>query len=99
MDSRTDDDAQLRRGVHLVLTAGVWGSAALLALGLVLHLARSPWERRALSAGIVVLMCTPLVRVAALAAGYARKRDWPFFWVSFGVLAMLGIGVLLGAGH
>lgn len=96
---RHEDDARLRRGVHLVLTSGVWASASLLALGLVLHLAGSPWDRRALSAGIVVLMCTPLVRVAALAAGYARARDWPFFWVSAGVLAMLGIGVLLGAGH
>jgi uncharacterized membrane protein len=96
---RPADDVELRHGVHHVLRAGVWGSGALLAVGLLLRLAHSGASRPCLRAGVVVLMCTPLTRVAALAIGYARRRDWPFFWVSFGVLAMLGVGMLLGATH
>lgn len=84
-----DDNAR----IAALLRGGVLVSGALLVLGL------AAGSTPVLRAGLLTLMCTPLARVAALAALYARRRDWPFFWISAGVLALLGVGVLLGSKH
>lgn len=99
MEARPGDDVELRVGVRRILRAGIWASGSLLVAGLLMTLAGAGAGRGALRLGLLVLMCTPLVRVAALAAGYARHRDWPFFWASAGVLALLGVGLLLGTKH
>lgn len=50
-----------------------------------------------LSLGIIVLMLTPAVRVAAAGVGYLLARDGLFAAVSLGVLAILAVSVLVGA--
>lgn len=93
------DETRLRERIHHLLLAGVSVSALLMAAGLSVL----PWERSlgqlAMRAGILVLMTTPVLRVAGLAAGYGWERNWPFFWASLGVLGLLGAGILLGLRH
>ena len=48
---------------------------------------------RPLRWGIVLLMLTPVVRVAVVTAGLALERDWTFTAVSFIVLAILLSGI------
>jgi uncharacterized membrane protein len=46
--------------------------------------------------GLLVLLATPIVRVAALLIGYLQKRMWLFFACSLVVLALLGLSLYLG---
>lgn len=78
-----------RRQISLLLAAGVWLSAALLALGLAMS--RPDWLR----AGLLVLLMTPPLRVAALAAVWAREKDWRFAAAAAGVLALMLSGAAL----
>ncbi|OGS01573.1 MAG: hypothetical protein A3G41_06225 [Elusimicrobia bacterium RIFCSPLOWO2_12_FULL_59_9] len=48
------------------------------------------------SLGIIVLLATPALRVAALLAGYARRRQWFFAAISASVLAVLALSLSLG---
>lgn len=50
-----------------------------------------------LSAGVLGLVFTPILRVALLAWVYLRLRDFTFFAVALGVLALLAISAALGA--
>lgn len=76
-----------------LLFAGVTISAVCLAAGLVLTLAGlSPAVANViLTAGLVILMITPVARVVASLVVYVRLRDWFFVAttiVVFGVLLM-----------
>lgn len=90
-----DKDEEIRQVIHRVLLYGVGASGALMAAGLLGSPDGDNWMR----AGILLLMATPAARVALLAAGYARRRRWGFFWVSALVLVLLGAGVLMGVRH
>lgn len=48
--------------------------------------------------GLLVLMATPISRVAILAAGWFREGDRRFAAVAGAVLAILALGVVLGVG-
>jgi uncharacterized membrane protein len=48
--------------------------------------------------GLVVLILTPAVRLAVLAAGWLAAGDRRFAAVALTVLALLGLGVWLGVG-
>lgn len=48
--------------------------------------------------GLLVLMATPLIRVAILGAGWARNRNYLFAGIALGVLALLGGSIWLGVG-
>lgn len=57
-------------------------------------------EPRALmSLGILVLIATPILRVALLAREFARRGDWRYAGISCAVLAVLALSVALGAGR
>jgi uncharacterized membrane protein len=43
--------------------------------------------------GIVLLMLTPVARVAVVTVGLALERDWTFTLVSLFVLAVLAAGI------
>jgi uncharacterized membrane protein len=43
--------------------------------------------------GILLLMLTPVARVAVVTVGLAIERDWTFTIVSFVVLAILASGI------
>lgn len=49
-----------------------------------------------LDLGLLVLIATPVVRVAVLAIGWAIDRNWRFAAVALAVLALLGAGMALG---
>lgn len=46
--------------------------------------------------GLLVLLATPVARVAGLLGVFAWRRSWRFCGVSLFVLAMLALGLILG---
>ena len=72
------------------LTVGLALSTVLLIFGLV---AGAPGPLRW---GIVLLMLTPVVRVAVVTIGLALERDWTFTIVSSVVLVILAFGIWVG---
>jgi uncharacterized membrane protein len=88
----TDAFARLSRWLEAILTAGLVASAGVLAAGLLLG------AERALFAGLVLLILTPVARVLAVAFGFAYARDWVFAAVSFVVLAVLATATAVGLG-
>ncbi|HEY7512199.1 MAG TPA: DUF1634 domain-containing protein [Vicinamibacteria bacterium] len=82
--------ARLNRWLEAILSAGLVASAGVLLGGLALG------SERTLHAGLVLLVATPVARVLAVTAGFAHARDWLFAALSFGVLAVLAIGTVLG---
>jgi uncharacterized membrane protein len=83
--------SRLERILGRVLGVGVAASSACLAAGLVMTLAggEGAVARALLTAGIVVLLATPVARVAVSSAGYAQRRDWLFVTLTLIVLLEL----------
>ncbi len=76
--SKADRDFESSLG--RVLGIGVLASTVCLAAGLVLTLLRpadGP-QRALLTTGLLLLMATPIARVAVSAVIYTRRRDWVF---------------------
>ncbi len=92
------DTSRLERIVGVVLRAGATASTVLLAAGLALVLGRPslPLGSILVSAGLCILMATPVARVVASVVGYATERDWTFFTLTATVLVIL-LGSLLVA--
>ena len=94
----TQDSQRLSQfEIHLgwLLVTGVMLSAASLALGLVLLVLSpaSPWPPHLLSAGLMILMATPMLRVVLSIVEYVRMREWLFVATTVVVLAQLAAGV------
>ena len=51
---------------------------------------------RMMAVGILALVLTPVVRVAALVVVWAREHDRRFAWVGIIVLVILLLGIVLG---
>jgi len=71
-----------------------WGtalSAVLLAAGLILSLSGAPFRFASAltSGGLIILLATPLLRVAASAVEYLLARDWLFAALTTTVLVTL----------
>ena len=73
--------------IELALKIGLALSTTLLVVGLVAGLDLS------LRAGILLLMLTPVARVAVVTVGLAVERDWLFTVVCLFVLAVLASGI------
>jgi uncharacterized membrane protein len=73
--------------IEKALKVGLALSTGLLLVGLVLG---APGLLRG---GILLLMMTPVARVAVVTVGLALERDWTFTLVSLFVLAILGSGI------
>lgn len=73
--------------IEIALTGGLVLSTTLLVVGLVMGTAGP------LRWGIILLMLTPVARVAVVTVGLALERDWTFTAVSLFVLAILGSGI------
>ena len=80
-----------------LLQAGVILAAVCLATGLALWMARgaSDLSHTALTAGLVVLMATPIVRVVVSLVAYIRMRDWFFVLTTVMVFLLLAVTVTL----
>ena len=79
--------------IEKALMLGLALSTGLLLVGLILGL---PGPLRW---GIVLLMLTPVARVAVVTVGLALERDWTFTIVSFFVLAILAGGIWVAVHH
>jgi uncharacterized membrane protein len=82
---------RLERSLGKILTAGVLASTCLLAAGLLLLLlgAASGIAAALTNAGLIVLMATPVARVAVSVIEYSLERDWLFAMLTTTVLIIL----------
>ena len=80
---------ELEDVIEKALMVGLALSTGLLVVGLILG-APAP-----LRCGLVLLMLTPVARVAVVTVGLALERDWTFMLVSLFVLAVLASGIWL----
>jgi uncharacterized membrane protein len=82
---------RLERWLGKILTAGVLASTGLLAAGLLLQLVGVELGTAAAltNAGLIVLMATPVARVAVSVIGYSLERDWLFAMLTTTVLIIL----------
>lgn len=95
---RAPDTNQLERILGTVLRTGALSSTLLLAVGLVLSMASPSLAlgHALTSAGLLILIATPVARVVTSVAGYAVERDWTFVVLTGTVLLIL-FGSLLVA--
>jgi uncharacterized membrane protein len=88
-----DDEGLAKTEVQIgrVLTAGTKISTLLLAIGLACALipSISSWAGPFLTGGLLVLLGTPMARVALSIVGFARHREWPYALFAGIVLALL----------
>jgi len=54
---------------------------------------------RLITAGLLTLLATPIMRVVVAGLIFVRDRDWFFAFFCLGVLCALFAGALLGHGH
>ena len=92
------NDAGISRlEVHLgrLLLGGVLTAAASLALGLTIWLtgALAAVANVLLTAGLMVLMATPILRVVVSIIEYVRMRDWFFVTTTLVVLIVLFVTI------
>jgi uncharacterized membrane protein len=90
------NDEDLERIIGRVLLVGVVTAGACLGAGLALSLVPTMSHAAGvlLSAGLVVLLATPIARVAASVVVYIAERDWLFVALTCTVLAELGAAVV-----
>jgi uncharacterized membrane protein len=88
------------RVVALVLRVGAFGCFFIMLTGLLVGLflpGRIPMgiER----AGVLLMLATPVVRVAVAGVLFLREEDWKYGAISFGVLTILLLGAVFGIGE
>ena len=88
------------RVVALVLRIGAFSCFFIMLAGLMIGLfapGRIPMgiER----AGVLLMLATPVVRVAVAGVLFLREKDWKYGAISFGVLAILLLGAVFGIGE
>ena len=99
-DAAAQDDPELRARVGRLLRYGSVLGGSLMALGLALAALNGAQAAAAwIKPGILVMILTPVLRVALIAVGFGLNRQWRFCGVSAGVLALLGWGIFLGLRH
>ena len=79
----------------MVLAAGGVLSFALLLLGALMQIAGSRLATQVLRAGVLVLMSTPVMRVAVSVFTFYRERDHKYMLIAFAVLVIVVVGALL----
>lgn len=83
-----------------LLRLGSIVAAILLAVGIgAMLLGHTGIAPQIISAGLLALLATPVMRVAAAGVIFARDRDWRFAFFCCVVLCALVAGVLLGRGE
>ena len=92
--TREPHDAE--RTLGRVLSVGTRASTALLVGGLVAAVAGAGRASHGLlAAGLLVLMCTPIARVAVSVVEFARGREWWFVLCTAFVLTLLAGSLIL----
>jgi len=88
-------DVAADRVLSLTLKFGAYAAFALIVAGLVLQLV-VPWGVRMTTAGLLVLLATPVLRIIVACLQFLRERDFRYALVSFGVLAIVVLAYVLG---
>ncbi|QXE90941.1 DUF1634 domain-containing protein [Geomonas subterranea] len=82
-----------------LLRLGSLVAAALLAVGIALMvLGQSAVAPRLITAGLLVLLGTPVLRVLVAAVIFVKERDWHFALFSLVVLCAVAAGIYFGKG-
>lgn len=88
------------KAVARVLRIGAFAGFAIMLSGVLtgafLH---SRLPGRLETAGVVVMLVTPLVRVFTSVILFLREKDWKYGAISFGVLLILLLGAVFGIGE
>ena len=73
-------------------------AAALLGVGiLAMLLGQTEFAPKLITAGLLVLLCTPVMRVVVAGFIFVREKDWHFAFFSLVVLCALAAGVYFGS--
>lgn len=83
--------ARLLRIGSLVAAALLGAGICLMAIGL------TGFAPKLITAGLLFLLSTPVLRVFAAAVIFVRERDWYFALFSAVVLCSLALGIFLGS--
>jgi Protein of unknown function (DUF1634) len=92
----TDADiSRLEAILGRLLLGGVLSASGCLTAGLTLWLTRvaPPIANALLTAGLMILMATPILRVVVSLVEYTRMRDWFFATTTLVVLIVLAVTV------
>lgn len=88
------------RVVALVLRVGAFSCFFVMLAGLAIGLfipGRIPLDIE--RAGVLLMLATPVVRVAVAGFLFLREKDWKYGAISLGVLAILLLGAVFGIGE
>jgi|ERR1700736_755524 uncharacterized membrane protein len=88
------------RAVAMVLRVGAFGCFFVMLAGLIAGLFVSgdvPLEIE--RAGVLLMLATPVVRVAVACFLFFREKDLKYGWISLGVLVILMLGSVFGLGE
>jgi len=88
-------DVAADRVLSLTLKFGAYTAFALIVAGLALQFA-VPWAMKVTTAGLLVLLATPVLRIIVACLQFLRERDFRYALVSFGVLAIVVLAYVLG---
>ncbi|MBZ5504473.1 MAG: DUF1634 domain-containing protein [Acidobacteriia bacterium] len=88
-------DVAADRVLSFTLKFGAYTALALIVTGLVLQFV-APWGAKVASAGLLVLLATPALRIIAACGQFLHERDFKYALVSFGVLAIVLLAYFLG---
>ena len=91
------NDFSLEERLGAILRVGVYASSICLFVGLLLSLTAPGLAALAgwlMTAGLVMLMATPVARVAASVVEYGLQRDWTFFALTGLVLLELAASIV-----
>ena len=91
-------DVAVDRVLALTLKAGAYTAFALVLCGLVLQwtMVSSAWAGKVATAGLLVLLATPALRIVVAGIQFFRERDLKYALVSLGVLGILVLAYFLG---
>ena len=88
---------RLEESLAAFLRYGSWWASAAIGLGYALALIGShPPDMRIVSAGIVLFILLPILRVLLMLVVFIRERDFRFAFISSTVLAIVLLGIFLG---
>jgi uncharacterized membrane protein len=88
-------DLAADRVLSLTLKLGAYTAFALIVAGLLLQWAVA-WGAKVTTAGLIVLLATPMLRIIVACLQFLRERDFKYALVSFGVLAIVVLAYFLG---
>ncbi len=88
-------DLAADRALSLTLKAGAYTAFALIVAGLLLQWA-TPWGIKVATAGLLVLLATPVLRIVVACIQFFRQHDFKYALVSLGVLSIVVLAYFLG---